>query len=1278
MLGRSETFRGKTGTHFYLELEFDGDIERLNQSFNKLIMNQPMLRASVCDLQSFQINPPFQYEIPVEHATDWCKEEKSRFIDIRRSELSHKLYSSTSFPFFTIECMEVDVNKYYLFFSLDLLIADGMSVFQLFDQWRCLYEDPDYSIGDMSDHLIFINQSYHEEKASDRYNKSRAFWLKELEVLPEAPEFHLNTEMLRESDFQRLEYSFSENEFLRMNGISKQLDLSLNTVCLALYASVLQRWSANKEFTLNMTTFKRPRKEQYLSVIGDFTSTSLIKTQINAKDTLQTNVQRLQRTINESFRYSAFEGIEVLRELSKQSHRSGEMPYVFTSMLFDFPHFDSFFKLHYWISETPQVYLDCQLKLINGELNVSWDFVSRIFEPSLITAMFNSYIDSLHTFLTKEDQVLEYMDQQQVEKKEQRFRQYNSEATKSLKDTRILHAFSETLKRWPRRAAFSDLEQTITFQELDQKSEIIACQIKNLKAAQGLSKARIAIFTSKRVAAMAEMLAVIKSGDSFCFVNPELPEERINYITDSIHNEIQIRDGEVIFVAQATSSKVAEDELYVIFTSGTTGRPKGISINEKAVLNTIYDLHERLTIEEEDVLFNISELSFDLSIFDVISPLLAGCKTILCKGIHEFKEHKPYLTEVTLWNSTPGLVQMLIQALDSRAYRMRCVLMSGDFVPVQIVKDIRDALNREDLQIYSLGGATEASIWSIYYPLMAQFDRPKIPYGYPLSNQSMYVLDKHNHLVNEFVYGEICIGGEGLANGYLDQEMTEEAFFVHPSLGRLYRTGDKGYMSGEGCIEITGRIQFELKINGYRIDLIEISNAINQLDEVHQSKVFVKKNKKKSSLVAVYTARNNEDSPVHTMRDRLSRLLPDYMIPTTFIKVDTIPLNVNGKVDTKQLEGWFGNIQEIPLHSAEQQLLELWRRIIGPEAEELNHVYENFFDAGGDSIKLPELLHEIQNTYQVKLTVEDMLNHFSLSEMAKMLSERRETIGLPERLFHSQLVQLTKGRTDKNMVLIHAGSGEVAIYNQLSLKINPDYNVYSIKFAKNYEDVAPRTIRLDELAEQYADVVQSLDSVDYLGGWCIGGAIGFEMAKRNRDIQQLILINSMPPVTEPAGTPSFSIEDEKLFVEQSFGLTFSDAVRDTTTLWNEVISLLEQHTDLMPRLISIVPPELARLIPFFGSNKPRELIYYINLFRSFENARYRYENEEKISTPMLYVGAIDEEVAGYQNWSDQTSGAWLEEHVKGDHTTIFDRDHVEELAASINRMLVSDPVSTLN
>ncbi|OBZ14647.1 hypothetical protein A8L34_12055 [Bacillus sp. FJAT-27264] len=1274
LLGRNETFQGKTGTHFYLELDFHGDMKRLNDALNQLIEKQPMLRASVLDLEHFQIEPPFHYDIHVENVIDNDKEAIMACIEEKRNRLSHKLYESQSFPFFTIECIETKKDKYYLFFSLDLLIADGLSVFQLFDQWRDIYYDNKSQLDDMTDNLLIINKSYHEEKCSRRYDKAKAFWLREIEQLPDAPDLVLHTERQAYSKFKRLEHYFSEKDYNKMLAFADGLDLSMNTVFMTLYAAVLQRWSANPSFTINMTTFKRPRRPEYMSVIGDFTSTCLVRTDINPMATLTENVQALQRTIKDCFRYSAFEGIEVLRELSKMSGRSNSMPFVFTSMLFDIKNYDSFMKMNYWISETPQVYLDCQIKLFNGQLHISWDYLDQLFEPSQIREMFHAYIDLVGLLLTAGDQTLISFQRERIALAEQRYQDYNLQAIQPVEEHLILDLYKKIVDVYPDNIAFQEMLHSISFKEMEERSGIICDKIHKLKQKYGLGKVRITILTKKSIQGMVEMLAVVKTGDSFCFVDPKLPEDRINYIMSEINTEIIIEAGMVSVVKDNIGdSFIPMDELYVIFTSGTTGRPKGISINQQAALNTIFDLHHKLHASVKDVIFNISELSFDLSVFDTLSPLLIGCKTILCKNVHEMSSYRTYLPEVTIWNSTPGLVQRALAEYTNQSENMRCILMSGDFIPVQIVKDIKETFHRQDLHVLSLGGATEVSIWSIYYPLSDIFDKKRIPYGYPLANQYIYVLDSDDKPTEPEVFGEICIGGKGLANGYMDEIKTKEAFFHHDRLGRLYRTGDKGYMSHEGHIEIVGRMQHELKVNGYRIDLVEIGNALNQLNAIEQSKVFVKTNKNKSELVAVYTMKNCGQLQASYLRNNLRRVLPDYMIPTTFFKVDCIPLNTNGKVDTVQLQQWLSEMREAELTIEESTLLDLWMKVIGPEGEELKQSYGNFFDAGGDSIKLPELLHAIQEQYQIQLTIDDLLNHFSLMDQAIMVTSKSKTkTGMNQKL-HKQVVKLTNGKTEKNIVLIHAGSGETAIYNHLARLLDPDYSVYAVKFNKQYSDVAARTIDLSELAGHYNEALKmsGIDRLDYVGGWCIGGAIAFEMAKKNPAIEKLLLINSMPPVTESILKFDHSLEAELQFVESSIGLTLPGGITNTFTLWNGIIAVMEERPELMPQLISIVPPELSRLIPYFGNNKPRELIYYINLFRSFENARFCYENIEQLSIPVLYVGAQDEMVDNYQHWAQHTSGNWQESHVKGDHTTIFSEQYVDGLAEIINHLMTS-------
>jgi len=1266
LLGRNDAFSGRTGTHIYIELSFNGDIEKLNKAFNKLILKQPMLRAKVLDLEYFKIYETLDYKFKIENVLNEKDVENIKIQ--KRNELSHKLYKAENFPYFTVDCLSIDASQHIIFFSLDLLIADGMSIFQLFDQWRNLYEDENYPLEDMTKNLLYINHKYHEEKKSDRYKKAKNYWLGNTSTLPEAPQLMLNLKEVEKSDFKRLEYNFSNSDFLKMQEIATEKKISINTVFLTLYAAVLQRWSTNKNFTINMTTFKRPRKEEYMSVIGDFTSTTLINTDINLEDNLTENVHKLQRRVNESFRYSAFEGVEVLRELAKDNDRSSIMPFVFTSMLFDFNNFDSFGKIDYWVSETPQVYLDCQLKIINGELNISWDYIKDIFECSQINKMFSNFIESFKMYMINSEEALRAMDRKYIQESDVVYDMYNAQAIRKLENNWILCKFPSILNEKMHEIAFEDVSGKITFKELDQKSELIKEKIIQLKQKHNLDKIRIGINTNKSNRCIVEMLGVLKAGDSFCFINKSLSKGRQDKIKEICECSLIIENGTIEFILKP-NNKIPKDELYVIFTSGTTGEPKGISINEDAVLNTIYDLVEKLNIDSTDVIFNISELSFDLSIFDILTPLLVGTKTILCESVEQVKNYTSLFKEITIWNSTPGLAQLLLK-YSKLMTSIRCVLMSGDFIPSELVNSIQENYKNPNLVIYSLGGATEVSIWSIYYPITKKFNKTKIPYGYPLSNQTIYVLDGNYNTVENYVSGEIFIGGLGLANGYLDKENTNKAFINHNKFGRLYKTGDKGYMSDEGCIYIVGRMQAELKVNGYRIDLLEIENIFNNLNNIKQSKVYVKKTNHRSIIVTVYISEQGEELESSYIREELKKHLPSYMIPTNFVNVENIPLTANGKVDVEQLNKMIEINQPLKLNQQEENLLVLWEEIIGDNYSELNNISENFFDIGGDSIKLPELLHEICIRYQIEISIEDLLNNFSLKEQAKLINDKVKDRKNSNINIHKQLIQLKKGKTNKNIVLIHAGSGEIAIYNKLAQNLDADYNIYAIKFEKNYKDVAMRSIDLPILAGKYNEIIKELDSVDYIGGWCIGGTLGFEITKINPNIKGLLLINSMPPVNEKVVRFEQSLTAEMKMIEDSFNIKISD-VNNTTELWNRIILMLENRLELMPKLVKIVPPELSRLIPHFGSNKPRELVYYINLFRSFETVRFMYSSSKKINVPIIYIGAKNEPVDDYYSWSDHTERILLEEHVNGDHTTIFDKENVIGLANSINKNLIS-------
>lgn len=347
---------------------------------------------------------------------------------------------------------------------------------------------------------------------------------------------------------------------------------------------------------------------------------------------------------------------------------------------------------------------------------------------------------------------------------------------------------------------------------------------------------------------------------------------------------------------------------YVIFTSGSTGEPKGVVMSHTAAQNTLISIENMYNISEEDTILGIAELSFDLSVFDIFSVLGVGGTLVLPnpeKGpdashwgrlLNEYK--------VTLWNSVPAQAEMLDAfASKSESYpTVRLVLLSGDWINTSLPGRLRKIMT--NAQMISLGGATEGGIWSIYHEIDEIEERPTILYGKALLGQWMGVVDEELRICPEYVSGQIAIGGYSLAEGYLgDTTLTKEKFvYVEEEKNRIYLTGDNGRYVENGDIEFLGRLDNQVKINGHRIEIAEIENAIRGMQNIEDCCVVYNQSIGKGVLIAFI--KNKISSISYTKeeyRKQLAFFLPPAMIPSEFVNVERFPLSTNGKIDRKGL-----------------------------------------------------------------------------------------------------------------------------------------------------------------------------------------------------------------------------------------------------------------------------------------------------------------------------------------------------------------------------------------
>ena len=478
--------------------------------------------------------------------------------------------------------------------------------------------------------------------------------------------------------------------------------------------------------------------------------------------------------------------------------------------------------------------------------------------------------------------------------------------------SRIQQRFVKYAKKNSNKTAVIDAVETVTYGELLERAEYIAGYLRKefVENRTGL----VAIRMKKSVNQIAAVMGVLIAGFSYLPIDIKQPLARQEKILSKANVIVELDEKKVNMILQNLEYRLEKHPefqnpiAYVIFTSGSTGEPKGVVMSHTAAQNTLISIENMYNISEEDTILGIAELSFDLSVFDIFSVLGVGGTLVLPnpeKGpdashwgrlLNEYK--------VTLWNSVPAQAEML----DAFAYKsesyptVRLVLLSGDWINTSLPGRLRKIMT--NAQMISLGGATEGGIWSIYHEIDEIEERPTILYGKALLGQWMGVVDEELRICPEYVSGQIAIGGYSLAEGYLgDTTLTKEKFvYVEEEKNRIYLTGDNGRYVENGDIEFLGRLDNQVKINGHRIEIAEIENAIRGMQNIEDCCVVYNQSIGKGVLIAFI--KNKISSISYTKeeyRKQLAFFLPPAMIPSEFVNVESFPLSTNGKIDRKGL-----------------------------------------------------------------------------------------------------------------------------------------------------------------------------------------------------------------------------------------------------------------------------------------------------------------------------------------------------------------------------------------
>ncbi|MBX9597695.1 MAG: amino acid adenylation domain-containing protein [Burkholderiales bacterium] len=1029
LLGRTSYFEiGNVSNHTYQEYAYlkPIDIEQLQIALNKLIHHYPELRTvfDAHTLKQHYISAKDVGVYDVEVATYDCDYDDSIIAHVR-DDYSHKVYDTTHYPLFSFFVSRFK-NRDILHISVDLIILDGDSRAQLFYYLNCLYQDNNFILA--SNEVSFKNyQDYIcQLKNSSWYQRDYSYWQNKLLQLPLRPIFNFNSDPWAvKNPVFAINYRVVEKD--KWSKFKEQCAVHMvspSSVLLFLYGYVLSQYSQNAEFLITLTVFNRMNVHQDIDKTwGNFTSTSLFGFN-NTGNSIIEKVKNTHDNLWDDLEHKLFSGIEVQR-LLQQEHglniQHAVSPIVFTGKIggknkyaqnTTFLSSSEIVNERYWRGQTSQAWIDLQAIETDDEFSSGWLYVTQLFDAELIERLNANYCNLIE-FLGESNWnevlptiALSKLDQEIIN-------QANSHNSATTNET-MIELFNKALVKYPENTAIIDVNGKYSYTQIYADS----CGISYYLQEHNLCKANtlIGVLSQKGYQQVVAVLGIMQSGAAYlplhidwplgrcdevlcegqvttvllsreeydsCIKNSELFSKYTWLIIEDIINH-QVDDARTHSFAMTKPR--ADDIAYVIFTSGSTGKPKGVTISHHGAVNTLLAINERFEINSQDSVLALSELSFDLSVYDIFGVLAAG-GTVVFPEQSKTKEPSHWYElvnehQITIWNTVPQLMSLLLDYANDRDKRissLKVCLLSGDWLPLNLATQI----NKHNPQtiVMSLGGATEGSIWSIWYEIKDVMPEWKsIPYGVAMPNQKMYILNQNGGHNSVGVIGEIHIGGCGVALGYWnDQEKTQASFIEHPSLGRLYKTGDLGRWDKNGYMVFEGRKDHQVKLNGYRVELEEISFRLNQINGVENALITVQDNHIIGYLVL--THRNDQQAKELVTTDYISDVLkqhlPEYMLPNTYIIIDEIPLTANGKVDYKALPKVDYDTQSnyvAPSSELEQTLCQIWSGVLGIDVDKLG-VNDDFFRIGGNSILAIKLAHQISKSLDQDISVADIFKH---------------------------------------------------------------------------------------------------------------------------------------------------------------------------------------------------------------------------------------------------------------------------------------------------------------
>ncbi len=813
-------------------------------------------------------------------------------------------------------------------------------------------------------------------------------------------------------------FAVSEELQRSLHAVSQRQGSTLFMTLLATFQALLGRYAGQEDVVVSTGTGGRDRVEAE-SLIGCFINILLLRADLGGGVSFDELLARTRESTLGAFAHQDVP-FELLVDALQIERDPSTTPFAQAMLvLLNVPPVD----LELRGLEVKGVRIDRQVSQFDlvlylteegGRLGGQLEYNVDLFDEATVDRLLGHYRNLMERAAADPGRRIAEISLLSEAERRQAVEEWNATAEAFPRDACLHELFDAWADKQPEATGLIFGDEPFTYAELSRRANRLAHHLMRLGVRRG---DRVGVSLEHAPEVVVSLLAVLKAGGAYMPLDPGYPQERLAAMLEEAGLSAlltqkrlapRFSDVPTVLVDQdfagagdesPRTGVGPEDMVYMIFTSGSTGRPKGVLLDHRGRVNNFTDFNRRFRIGPGDAVLALSSLSFDMSAYDVLGTL-AGGGTIVLPRLEELREPSRWAGlmtrhRVTIWHSVPAMLEMLVDSLEPRPEAaprsLRLVLLGGDWIPVTLPDRLRALV--PEAEVISLGGATEVSMDSTIFSVSAIDPAWKsIPYGVPMANQLAYILGPDGGPNPAGVAGELCLGGVGVGAGYFGRPELTAAKFVPDPFGsgdRLYRTGDLARWRSDGVLELLGRMDFQVKVRGFRIEPGEIVSALRQHPAVDDVVVLAREDQPGAKrLVAYLVPAPGVAVDVDEVRELARRLLPGYMVPSAFVVMETLPLTPNRKLDRKALpvpEEAATERELVPPRTAlEQVLAGIWRDVLRvPDVGAFDH----FFDLGGHSLAATRVVTQIQEVFLLEVPLRLLFESPVLAELAARLED---------------------------------------------------------------------------------------------------------------------------------------------------------------------------------------------------------------------------------------------------------------------------------------------------